>query len=104
MYLEIFIAWLMMSQRLPVLQRIGRFTQLQSLECFLCHMSNETHEHLFFTYNYVEDIWRRDLTYRGISLNVAGRDQCINSQKKMHLARRLKGVIFVIANAVIYHI
>ena len=44
-----FTAWLFRHQRLPVLQRLGRFSPQLSIVCRWCQQSTELHDHLFFS-------------------------------------------------------
>ena len=99
-----FTAWLMLPQRLPVLHRLGRFTQMQSQDCILCHISIEKDEHLFFAYCFARDIWKKVLGNWGIRLKAEGLDQYITSLKQMQQARSVKSLICTTANAVIYNI
>ena len=41
-------AWMFMHQKLPVLQRLGRYTHLQNTICGMCQQFTETHAHVFF--------------------------------------------------------
>ena len=61
-------AWLLMHQKLPVVQRIGRFTQQTNMECKMCQQSSESQEHLFFTSQKANEIWRETLRDWGIQL------------------------------------
>ncbi|KAJ8425246.1 hypothetical protein Cgig2_015853 [Carnegiea gigantea] len=46
--------------------------------------------------SYAQDIWKKVLANWGIQMNVEGKDQYITSLKKMHQARRMKGLICAI--------
>ena len=48
--------WLLMHQKLPILQRLARYTQLQSTEWRLCQQNLEMQEHLFIECQFATDI------------------------------------------------
>jgi len=52
-----FTAWLFTHNKLPVLQRIGRFLQLPTLECTICRQAKEKHHYLFFECQFAQQIW-----------------------------------------------
>jgi len=67
-----FTMWLFMQNRLPILQRIGRFTALPSTDCLMCKQCPETHEHLFFECPYAKEIWSMFCTEWGLQLQLEG--------------------------------
>ena len=46
-----------MYNKLHLLYRIGRFLQLPTLECTICHQAEEIHHHLFFEWQFAQQIW-----------------------------------------------
>ena len=94
----------MLSQRLLVLNRIGRFKPLQTQDYILCHTNIETHEHLFFTCSYAQDLWLRVMVTWGFQLKVEGIAQYITSLQQLQRPRSMKYMISTLANAVFYNI
>jgi len=99
-----FTMWLFMQNRLPILQRIGRFTALPSTDCLMCKQCPETHEHLFFECPYAKEIWSMFCTEWGLQLQLEGRDALIKSIYQMKKSRKIKSLIQALVSAVIYQI
>nr|XP_043612011.1 uncharacterized protein LOC122583698 [Erigeron canadensis] len=71
-----FILWLAVQGRLMTLDRIDKWKQNGVVQCGLCKSGDETHEHLFFKYNFTEQIWR---SLRSFSWNLRN----VNSIQQM---------------------
>ena len=96
--------WMFMHQRLPVLQRLEKYTQLPSVECSMCHQSPETQDHLFFECSFLNNIWERFLNDWQVDIQRTGLEVFVNSLTKLNMPRRLRALFYAIANAVIYSI
>jgi len=96
--------WMFMQQILPVLQRLGRYTQLPTTICGMCQQSTETQEHVFFECNYAKDIWGMLLTEWKALLQLTGMEACITSLTKLKMPRKIRALIYVMVNAVINNI
>ena len=99
-----FTAWLLLHQKLPVLQRIGRFLPQINMECRWCHHSIETQDHLFFACHKARDIWKETLRDWGIQLHTDGFEQRMDTLKKQIVARQIRQLLKAIVSAVIYNI
>ncbi|KAJ8422480.1 hypothetical protein Cgig2_017608 [Carnegiea gigantea] len=92
-----FTMWLFMHNKLPMLQRLGRYKCLPSTDCKMCQQGLVTHEHLFFECIYFCAEW-------DIILQLDGKGAFITSLIKLRMPRKMRGLIQAMVNAVIYHI
>ncbi|KAJ8441434.1 hypothetical protein Cgig2_023620 [Carnegiea gigantea] len=99
-----FTAWMFMHQKLPVLSRVGRYTNLQSMEHKFCHQNDETQEHLFFECQYAAAIWEDFQKEWGIKLEMTGIEPCLKSLTKLKQSRKMRWVIYALITAVTYNI
>lgn len=99
-----FIAWLLMQSKLPVLQHIGRFTQIPSMQCRLCQCDIETQEYLFFECAYAVEIWTRFERHWGLKLQIIGMEQGIRSVYNLKLRRKTRRLVYAMITAIIYNI
>ncbi|KAJ8436362.1 hypothetical protein Cgig2_009927 [Carnegiea gigantea] len=88
-----FTMWLFMQSRLPVLQRMGRYTATPSTNCPMCKQSPETHEHLFVECTYAKDIWSQFYTEWNMLLQLEGKEAFITSMCKMRKPRKIRSLI-----------
>nr|XP_043623020.1 uncharacterized protein LOC122594653 [Erigeron canadensis] len=58
-----FILWLAVQGKLQTKDRIAKWCH-NSVQCVLCKVENETHEHMFFNCKFSADIWLRLRTFR----------------------------------------
>jgi len=96
--------WMFMHQRLPILERQGKHTQLPSVECSMCQQSSETQDHLFFECSYAKNIWEKFLNDWHVDIERTGLEVFVNSLTKLKMPRRLKALFYAMTNAVIYNI
>ncbi|KAJ8425472.1 hypothetical protein Cgig2_001061 [Carnegiea gigantea] len=97
-----FTMWLFMHSRLPVLQRIGRYTAIPSTDYLMCQQGPETHEHLFFECAYAKNIWNQLCAEWNIILQLEGKEAFITSLLKMSKPRKMRSLLQASVSTVIY--
>ncbi|XP_019242001.1 PREDICTED: uncharacterized protein LOC109229805 [Nicotiana attenuata] len=62
----IFILRLAIQDRLATKKRLARWGSVDETLCTMCHMNNETVQHLFFDCDYSNEIWQKLLSWKGV--------------------------------------
>lgn len=63
----LFIAWLVMHDRLPTCSYLRRIGIIVDTTCCLCNQEVETVEHMFFQCEYAAAVWKMVTEWSGIS-------------------------------------
>ncbi|KAJ8452584.1 hypothetical protein Cgig2_004920 [Carnegiea gigantea] len=92
------------QQKLPVLQRLGRFSQLPSIVCGQCQQGIETQEHLFFGCHYAREIWDIFLSEWQLQIQVDGMKNFVKSVTHLKMPRKMRNLMYAGINAVLYNL
>ena len=80
------IAWMVIQNRLPTLDRLKKWGLVMDETCVLCHHEAETREHLFFQCSFAVEIWKGILRKCGL-----GRESLGWEGELQWAAKKLKG-------------
>ncbi|XP_069148077.1 uncharacterized protein [Solanum lycopersicum] len=68
----IFLLWIFMYRKLATEDRLVKWGIIQEKPCVLCANEDERLDHMFLHCQYVNEVWKRVLTWAGFNSNRAG--------------------------------
>ncbi|GKB71152.1 RNA-directed DNA polymerase, eukaryota, reverse transcriptase zinc-binding domain protein [Tanacetum coccineum] len=65
-----FILWLAVKKRICTQDRMAKWYPSKVFECSLCKKEHDSHDHLFFNYEYAQKVWKKVGTFARMKFKV----------------------------------